>query len=215
MKLDSKIFDSIRVGPTKGKGKAKAQAANGLGAAGSEAVCQWEGCTKSGPHRAPAGRNRENEFFNFCVDHIREYNKSYNYFSGLEDDDIAKIQKDNLTGGRPTWKMGTNSSASANTAPEFAQLRSGRAGYYRRIGSAAAAGVSNEMQTRKLRPLEKKAMRVMGLPDDAKPEIVRARYKDLVKQNHPDVNGGSRESEERLQEVLHAYKILKSSGLCT
>ena len=62
-------------------------------------------------HRAPKGRDREGQYFNFCVDHVREYNKSYNYFTGMGDDDVRSYQKDSLTGHRPTWKMGVNKQA--------------------------------------------------------------------------------------------------------
>lgn len=206
MKLDSKLFDSIRIAPN--KGKRKPAAANGTDARHDGATCQWEGCTQPGVHKAPAGRHRENEYFLFCAEHVREYNKSYNYFSGLENDEVQRMQKD-LTQGRPTWKMGTNATA---TAPEFATLRSGRAGYYKRLG-VTAAGQPAAAHARNLMPLEKKAMRTLGLPETANGDAVRARYKELVKQNHPDVNGGSRESEERLQDVLNAYKILKAAGL--
>ena len=208
MKLDSKLFDSIRIANKKGKAKPVTAAQP----RGGDAVCQWDGCTKHGQHRAPVGRNRENEYFMFCEEHIREYNKNYNYFSGLNDDEIAGFQKDALTGHRPTWKVGTNGSMS-QVAPDFATMRSGRAGYYKRVG---VAGVTAQSTTpvRRLRALEKRAMRTLGLPESATAENVRVRYKELVKQNHPDVNGGSRESEERLQEVLQAYKILKAAGLC-
>ena len=210
MKLDSKLFDSIRIAPKKGKAKV-ATAADPRPASG-DALCQWDGCTKAGAHRAPVGRNRENEYFLFCEEHVREYNKNYNYFSGLSDDDIAHMQKDALTGHRPTWKVSTNGTMS-KAAPEFAKIRSGRAGYYKRVGVAGVAASSSTGGPRRLRPLEKRAMTTLGLAESASPEMVRARYKDLVKQHHPDVNGGNRESEERLQEVLQAYKILKVAGL--
>ena len=56
------------------------------------------------------GRGQEGNFFLFCIEHVREYNKSYNYFTGMTDDAVAKYHKDSLTGHRPTWKMGVNGS---------------------------------------------------------------------------------------------------------
>ena len=35
-------------------------------------------------------------------------NKGYNYFSGLSDSEIARYQKEALTGHRPTWTVGVN-----------------------------------------------------------------------------------------------------------
>ena len=57
-------------------------------------------------HRAPKGREHANEYWRFCLDHVREYNNSYNFFAGMSDDAVAEYQKDALTGHRPTWKMG-------------------------------------------------------------------------------------------------------------
>ena len=35
----------------------------------------------------------------------------------------------------------------------------------------------------------------------------------LVKQHHPDANGGDSASEEKLREIIQAYNHLKQSGL--
>jgi hypothetical protein len=61
-----------------------------------------------GSHRAPKGRGQERDYWHFCLAHVREYNQSYNFFSGMSDDAVARYQKDALTGHRPTWKMGAN-----------------------------------------------------------------------------------------------------------
>ncbi len=182
-------------------------------------VCQWDGCNEAGLHRAPVGRMKEGEYFRFCIDHVREYNKGYNYFSGLRDNDIARFQKEALTGHRPTWAMGVN--PNSRSAPEFAAKRSGRAGYYNRIrdpfnlfGGAGAPGGKQPQRERKAKPLEAKALETLGLALNATGEAIKARYKQLVKQHHPDANGGDRGSEDRLREVLQAYRVLKQAGLC-
>jgi hypothetical protein len=95
MNLNSKYFDRIRINP------------DGAPATGRDAPpCEWYGCGRAGGYRAPKGRQREGEYHNFCLDHVREYNKSYNYFAGMADDDIAAYQKAATTGHRPTWTMG-------------------------------------------------------------------------------------------------------------
>jgi hypothetical protein len=89
-------------------------------------LCQWDGCREPGTHRAPVGRMREGEYFRFCFDHVREYNKGFNYFSGVSDSEVARFQKEAMTGHRPTWKMGVNSSA--RSAPDFASAQGAAAG---------------------------------------------------------------------------------------
>src|SRR6266481_5340812 len=57
---------------------------------------------------------------------------------------------------------------------------------------------------------ERKALQVMGLGADATLETVKAKYKALVKQHHPDANGGDRSTEDRLIEIIKAYNYLKT-----
>lgn len=183
----------------------------------SAPACQWDGCEQAGTHRAPVGRMAEGEYFKFCFDHVREYNKGFNYFSGVPDSDIARFQKEALTGHRPTWKMGTANNA--QPAPDFAQKRSGRAGYHQRLRDPY--GVFNDgvdpkdrPRQRKLKSLEAKAMETLGLETTATGSQIKQRYKELVKKHHPDANGGDRASEDRFRDVIQAYRMLKQAGLC-
>lgn len=202
----SKIFDRIKVRPD-----AKAEAAS------HSPACQWDGCDEAGTHKAPVGRMREGEYFRFCINHVRKYNKGYNYFSGLRDTDIARFQKEALTGHRPTWTMGVN--AASRSMPEFSSKRSGRAGYYNRVRDpfnlfGGTGGYQPPERSRKARPLEAKALETLGLAANATGEAIKARYKQLVKQHHPDANGGNRGSEDRFRDVIQAYRLLKQSGFC-
>jgi curved DNA-binding protein CbpA len=159
---------------------------------------------------------REGEYFRFCFDHVREYNRGFNYFSGLADSEIARFQKEALTGHRPTWKMGTSSDV--KSSPDMAQQRSGRAGYYNRMRDPFNLFGTGQQEgpprPRRARPLEAKALETLGLDANATGEAIKARYKELVKRHHPDANGGDRGSEERFREVLQAYRMLKQAGLC-
>ena len=71
-------------------------------------ACEWPGCTEPGLYPAPKGRGHEGQYHRFCLDHVREYNKGYNYFAGLPDEDVVQHQKDDTIGHRPTWFIGVN-----------------------------------------------------------------------------------------------------------
>src|SRR3974390_2441978 len=101
MKLDSKYFDSIRVSRGGGRSRSAAQSA-------AAPTCQWGDCPKRGLHKAPKGRGAEGEYFHFCRDHVSEYNKAYNYFSGMNESEVTEFQKSAATGHRPTWSMGVH-----------------------------------------------------------------------------------------------------------
>jgi curved DNA-binding protein CbpA len=204
MKPYPKYFEKIRVRPDP-EAELKSRAPR----------CQWDGCPEAGTHRAPVGRMKEGEYFRFCFDHVREYNKGFNYFSGLADSEIARYQKEALTGHRPTWKMGAN--GASRSSPDFAQARSGRAGYYRNVRdpfNLFGGGARSAPRQRKAGPLEAKALETLGLDTNATGADIKARYKELVKRHHPDANGGDRGSEDRFRDVLHAYRVLKQAGLC-
>src|SRR5262245_28992633 len=98
MKFDSKYFDCVRVKPEHAK------------VVGPEApACQWKGCSSAGLYRAPMGRGREGQYLRLCLEHVREFNASYNYFAGMSNAEVEAYQKDSLTGHRPTWRVGANS----------------------------------------------------------------------------------------------------------
>ncbi|NKN37039.1 DnaJ domain-containing protein [Agrobacterium sp. a22-2] len=208
MKLDSKYFDKIRT-----RRKKPQEPEN------TTPTCQWDGCEKTGAHRAPVGRNAEGQFFLFCFEHVKEYNKGYNYFSGLSDTEIARYQKEAITGHRPTWTVGVNKAA--KTSPLHSTVRSGSAGAQARmkdpfgfVGQGRGNGSRFDTQARKLKTLEAKAFDALGLPGNSTSAEIKSRYKELVKKHHPDANGGDRGSEERFRAVIQAYQLLKQAGFC-
>jgi hypothetical protein len=189
MDLNSPIFDRIR---TRRNAAPEQPAATGPG-------CQHPGCKAAGEFRAPMGRLREGQYFCFCLDHVREYNATYNYFNGMSDEAVLVYQKEALTGHRPTWKMGANHGdpASGRMRDPF-NMRDG-GGAKRRGARTPRHGV-----------VALKALHALGLDDDAGPDEIKARYKELVKRLHPDANGGDRSNEDRLLEIINAYNVLRS-----
>jgi hypothetical protein len=199
MNLNSKYFDRIRINPD---GDVKTADAP---------TCEWQGCANPGGYRAPKGRQQEGKYFHFCLDHVREYNKSYNYFAGMGDDDIIAYQRSAATGHRPTWSMGVRQ-ASGRTAD-----RQGWAeayidpfgvfgGTYQRSGG--------EPERRPLKNLERRSFAALNLEGSESGTEIKARYKELVKRLHPDANGGDRSSEDRLRQIIQAYHYLRSAGFC-
>jgi hypothetical protein len=102
MDLNSPLFDRVRT---------RQRCEPATDSAAADPVCGHPGCKFLGPYRAPQGRGREGQYFNFCLDHVREYNASYNYFKDMSDDAVAAYQKADLYGHRPTWRMGVNGAA--------------------------------------------------------------------------------------------------------
>ena len=196
MDLNSPIFKRIRMKKEPQPGPA-------------ERSCDHPGCDLPGEHRAPKGRLREGQYFCFCLTHVREYNASYNYFRGMSDDDVAKYQKDDIIGHRPTWSMGVNRAARGfredGVDPEVDPLGMFRAG----MGAAGADGPRRP----KYGVAVMKALTTLGLDDTADAEKIKTRYKEWVKRLHPDANGGDRSMEDKLREIIQAYNYLRTAKL--
>ena len=210
MKLDSKYFDSIRV--KRGSAGPRRQEAP---------ACQWQGCAEPAPHRAPMGRGREGQYFQFCVTHVQQYNKTYNYFDGMSDSEVEAYQKSAATGHRPTWTVGANSMAHGReTDPHHHRFSEG-SGKPRRAGDPFGLFGDGEAKPGVKRPdnpalgnMARKSLRALNLDDHASKPEIKTRFKQLVKRHHPDANGGDRSSEDRLREIIVAYNYLKQAGLC-
>ncbi len=204
MKLDSAYFKKIRIDAGEPQPAAPPH------------MCEMRGCNAAGTHRAPKGRNAENEYFWFCLDHVRLYNKSYNYFSGMNDAAVQAFQKESIVGHRPTWQMGVNGKSTdvprsaGRTRPAWA----GAAGDPFRLFGEGFQTRGAEPERRKVHNMQAKSLTTLGLDMTATAEEIKARYKLLVKRHHPDANGGDRSLEDRLREVIQAYSYLKSVGFC-
>jgi DnaJ-like protein len=205
MKLESKYFDAVRVKPDRDRRQRD-----------RFPVCAWPGCASPGTHRAPRGRQFEGEYLNLCLDHVREYNRDYNFFQGLDDAAVSSFQKDAITGHRPTWRLGENSWASSKTG------RKAPPGGFRRHAAhddpfelfSDTSGRRPSQAARPVRNAERKALHSLGLDEAATSDQVKSRYKTLVKRLHPDANGGSRDNEDKLKEVIQAYDYLCTCGFC-
>jgi hypothetical protein len=214
MKLNSKYFDRIRIKPDSDEPRPE------------DMQCEWPGCTARGAFRAPKGRNAEGQYFQFCMNHVRTYNKSYNYFDGMGDNDIGDWIKSSHTGHRPTWKLGENSWAeNRRTRDRKAQTGpAGRKGFrhdadfkdpHTMFNEHAEAWRGRARETaRPIRNAERKALDTLGLETGATAEEIKTQYKTLVKRFHPDANGGSRATEDRFREIVQAYDYLRSAGVC-
>jgi DnaJ domain len=208
MDLNSPFFDRIRIKATREEPReAETQA------------CEHEGCKHPGLYRAPKGRGQEGRYWQFCLDHVRAYNATYNYFAGMSDDAVVAYQKDAVIGHRPTWAMGVNPSGKPadGTVPPTRDWE-----YVDPLGvlkgenfkQARKAHVDSEPKRPRYSGPVRRALDMLGLDEMADGPTIKAQYKALVKRFHPDANGGDRSFEERLRDIIKAHDTLKTAGLC-
>ncbi len=174
--------------------------------------CEWPGCAHEGEHRAPRSREHLNTYRWFCLEHIRIYNKSWNYYAGMDESQVEDDVRRDTVWDRPTWRLGTNAGAFGfgETIDPF--------GVFSEDGSTAKPGNGSDTPDAGASPIrppvsaeEEQAYRVLGIEYPIDAEAVKVRYKALVKKHHPDANEGSKSSEERLKEINHAYHVVRVS----
>ena len=127
---------------------------------------------------------------------------------GWTTDALAKFQKDDVVGHRPTWKMGAKRGAGGPQHSDetiFAEAR-----MMRRRGTGRSGQYRHEPR---YNALALKALFALELDAHANEAIIKARYKELVKRHHPDANGGDRSSEDKLREIIQAYNYLRANKL--
>ncbi len=206
-------FIDVRVNPPGGRRKASAYVQR----------CEHRGCDELGLCKAPKPYSArviqvpgqavaEQDHHWFCQRHAAEYNETYDFFSGMTEDEISAFQASAGFGHKPTWKFGGGPVGAAGRAARMNNPRAWRGAkdwlYNGHVGKGDAAQPERG-RTR----LQTRALDEMGLPHHADAPQIRERYGVLVKQYHPDSNGGDRSMEHRLTVVIRAFKALKASGL--
>lgn len=165
--------------------------------------CDAPGCREVGEFRAPRSRSRLNEYLWFCLPHVREYNAGWDYYKGMGPAEIEANLRSDSGWQRPTWPLGRLGGA-ARFSPDA--LRD-PLGILRETPLHAQRRPAAEK--REAPPELRAALDVLGLDWPVEPPALRARYKELAKQLHPDVNGGDRGAEDRLKDVNRAYSLLR------
>jgi hypothetical protein len=204
MKLQSKLFDTIRIKPRREEKPAPV-----------EHACDWEGCELAGEYRAPKGHRSEGQYHHFCLEHVRHYNTAFNFFAGMDKDELEEaLHAPPKAESRSSFATGNPNMRGARAARE--NLRPGDKfgdpfGVFARYRHRQAQKPAAE-RVKPLHEQDRRALETLGLIGHAKSDDIKRAYKTLVKIHHPDANGGDKSSEERLRTIISAYSHLKKTG---
>ncbi len=166
-------------------------------------LCDHPGCRETGDYRAPVSPDRLREYYWFCKDHVRAYNAAWNYHSGRQQDDIDAQIKSDVVWNRPTWPMGAKKPKSPGQRPGFSDP-------FEFFTDNGPSGRDNHGPVHD-DGSEAAHYRALALFPPVTLTALKARYKELAKQLHPDVNGGDRQAEDRLKRINLAYTALKKT----
>jgi len=197
--------------------KRRARGRRGMSGASetSSRACEHDGCQQPGKYRAPKHPDVVDEFYWFCLDHVRAYNLKWNFFENHSEEELEKQFAADRVWERPTKPFGKNGkgSQSANTEAK-AWARLGIDDPMEVLGENATRNPGSgrgQVIARKLPATERRALDVLDAKDDWTKAEIRKQYKSLVKDLHPDMNGGNRDDEDRLQQVVWAWDQIKIS----
>ena len=165
--------------------------------------CDMPGCEAMGEYRAPKSRRNLKDYWWFCLEHVRAYNSTWDYYKGMSPGEIEAQLRADTAWQRPSWPLGRLGSDGGV----------GRGAGARSAASARRrAGEARARPTRRSRRRRSCASRWprLGLSWPTTLDAVKTRYKELAKRHHPDANGGDRAAEERLKTINLAYAALRS-----
>ena len=65
-------------------------------------ICDWNNCKEIGEYKAPLEKDNSKKYRMLCLEHVKEFNKNWNYFSGMNDDQVLDFLKSDMTWHKPT-----------------------------------------------------------------------------------------------------------------
>ncbi len=164
-------------------------------------LCDAPDCTAMGEYRAPKSRRNLRDYWWFCLNHVREYNSTWDYYKGMTPGEIEAALRADTSWQRPTWPLGRLGAAAWEDEVLRDPLHVLAAG-----GMRGTSRPSSEPTPAELR----EPLATLGLSWPTTLDAVKTRYKELAKRHHPDANGGDRAAEERLKTINLAYATLRS-----
>ncbi|MFL2887624.1 MAG: molecular chaperone DnaJ [Candidatus Pelagibacter sp. TMED203] len=162
-------------------------------------ICDWEKCKKIGSYKAPVERDNSKKTRMLCLEHIKIFNKKWNYFQNMSNEEVEYFIKSDLT-----WHKSTKSFGSSEN---FFNLLWNNA-LEDKLNIFKSSNFEKFKKTR-LTNNDKDALDIMELKYEAKWEEIQKKFKILVKKYHPDKNQGNKKFEDKLKKITLAYSQLK------
>ena len=162
--------------------------------------CHFKGCEEIGEYRAPSSPKDLGKYIWFCLKHIKEYNKKWNYFSDMTADEIEAFIENDIIGHRKTKQIGSNDTS-----------------YFEKISKISERMFQgmNNLENSLVHPSYYSskylnALATLGIDNkESSLNEIKSKFKKIVKELHPDTVGNNEENKEKLTKVLEAYKIIK------
>ena len=164
-------------------------------------MCDWKNCSKIGSYKAPMEKDNSKVYRWLCLDHIKEFNKSWDYFNGMTENQIFEFIKSDMTWHKPTQSFGS--------PDNFFKI------LWKDVLSKDKNFIRNKLNMEdnvKLKNFNNKdiaAFKILELEIGVIWPKIQNKFKTLVKKFHPDMNSGNKIYENKLKNITLAYSQLK------
>ena len=167
-------------------------------------TCDSSKCKEKGEFKAPKSRIRLNEYYFFCLKHIKEYNKSWDFYKGLTVDQMEKSMRNDTVWDRPSWPLKGNPNNVMEQINQFMNEDFASFDHEKLSNSFFKNKLIDETLTKD----QNNALKLLDLKLPLSIDKIKKKYKKLVKIFHPDVNGNNKNAENRFKEINVSYKLL-------
>ena len=168
-------------------------------------ICDQQNCNEIGEYKAPKSRLNLKSYYFFCLQHVKKYNKSWDFYKNLSVDEIELSLRKDIVWDRPSWPLNGSPNTILNqirsflNTTDFTLFENERDFQY---------FLNNKIINQNLTHEEQKSMLVLGLKMPINVEKIKKAYKKLVKIFHPDVNKENKDAEKLFKNINQAYRVL-------
>ena len=165
-------------------------------------ICDWNKCSNEGLYKAPKEKDNSKNFRLLCLEHVKEFNKNWNYFSGMDDEQVMEFLKSDMVWHKPTQSF--------SSSDNFFKVLWNNA-LRDEIDKISFNNRFNTMNRFKFNNNDIKAFGILGIPVGLQWIKIQKKFKKLVKKFHPDMNSGNKKFEDKLKIITLAYTQLKNT----
>ena len=165
-------------------------------------ICAWNNCFEIAKYKAPVEKDNSKKYKLLCLAHIKEFNKNWDYFSGMNDEEVYSFLKSDITWHKPTQSFSSNENFFKILWKNVLNEKINFNKYNNNYENKSDVDFDKN---------DIKAFTVLNLPIGLKWEKVQAKFKKLVKKFHPDMNEGNKKYEDKLKVITLAYTQLKKT----
>lgn len=168
-------------------------------------VCEMPGCCNPAGYKAPKSPKKLNEYFWFCLEHVREYNKSWDFCKNMNLHEIEENLRSATVWNKPSWKLGHLGRIDRYKQEHFIDafniLNNSEVSAFKEQNSSIHTKIPLELEN---------SIEILAIDWPITLAELKKRYMNLAKQYHPDRNNGNQNLEEQFKLINAAYSQLRT-----